>query len=73
MPYQIKTVAIKRGNSATPMVGVAVFRVREDAKKGIGTHLKKFERSGYNEEHDYWWARDNADVFEVRHFFIEAH
>lgn len=43
---------------------------REEAEVIINAELKRFTRSGRNEEHDYWWGRNEGPA-RVR-FFVEG-
>ena len=44
---------------------------RQEAEKYIRDHVAKvFARHGYNEEHDYWWGRQDDDT-QISRFTIE--
>ena len=44
---------------------------REEAKKYIRNHVAKvFALHGYNEEHGYWWGRQDDDN-QVSRFIVE--
>lgn len=44
---------------------------REEAEEYIRNHISKvFARHGYDEEHDYWWGRQDDDN-QISRFTVE--
>ena len=43
---------------------------RDKARETIELEAAAFRRHGYNDEHDYWWACDDTDEYQVTRWHI---
>ncbi len=44
-----------------PRVHTAQYVSREEASRTAESEIRRFQKHGYNEEEDYWWAWNKAD------------
>lgn len=43
---------------------------REDAAREIERQQAEFPRRGYNDEHDYWWARPDLGEYQLTRWHV---
>ena len=72
--FVIRQYTFQKNDEEHPASGLLreKYATREEAKARLEQYLARFDDSGYEDQHGYWWARSEKDAYKHRRFVIEG-